>query len=79
MAYENGAFYALSPELVASWLEIEPQAMDFTRLDIRDGAIHYRLYAQDGRFVPMTAIDTRDNRIFVSWLQRHDRYTAGRP
>lgn len=49
---------------------------DFSKLDIRDGVIHYRLYTQDGRMVPMTVKDTHSNRLLVSWIQIHDRYTV---
>ena len=49
---------------------------DFSRLDIRDGMIHYRLYQQDGSLAPMTARDMPDNRLFVSWVQIHDRYSG---
>jgi len=45
------------------------------RLTIRDGAIHYRLYQQDGSMQEMTCPDTRSNRLFVSWVQAHDRHT----
>lgn len=46
------------------------------RLDIRDGVIHYRLYQQDGSMEAMTCRDTASNRLFVSWVQAHDRYTV---
>lgn len=49
---------------------------DFSKLNIRDGVIHYRLYGQDGEFVPMTVGDTHSNRLLVSWIQIHDRYTV---
>lgn len=45
------------------------------RLDIRDGAIHYWLYQQDGSKQPMNCADTPDNRRFVEWTKIHDRYT----
>lgn len=48
---------------------------DFSKLDIRDGVIHYRLYQQDGTMQPMTCRDTFDARLFVSWVQKFDRYT----
>jgi hypothetical protein len=48
---------------------------DFSRLNISDGVIHYRLYRQDGTFQPMTCRDTQSNRLFVSWVQKFDRYT----
>ena len=46
---------------------------DFSKLNIRDGRIHYRLYQQDGSMVEMTCADTPDNRRVVSWIQIHDR------
>jgi hypothetical protein len=49
---------------------------DFSKLDIRDGVIHYRIYQQDGTLQPMTIRDTHSNRLFVSWVQVHDRYTS---
>ena len=51
---------------------------DFSKLDIRDGVIHYRLYGQDGVFIPMTIEDTYSNRLFASWVQIHDRYSGGK-
>jgi hypothetical protein len=47
------------------------------RLDVRDGHIHYRLYQQDGSMQAMSCRDTPSNRLFVSWVQAHDRYTVG--
>lgn len=47
---------------------------DFSKLDIRDGMIHYKLYQQDGTFQAMTAEDNMSNRRYVSWIQIHDRY-----
>lgn len=49
---------------------------DFSKLDIRDGSIFYRIYAQDGTFIGMSCKDTFSNRLFVSWVQIHDRYTV---
>jgi hypothetical protein len=49
---------------------------DFTRLRIVDGMIHYRLYQQDGTMQDMICKDTQSNRLFVSWVQKFDRYTA---
>lgn len=49
---------------------------DFSKLDIRDGVIHYRLYQQDGSLQPMTVKDTYSNRLLISWIQIHDRYTV---
>ena len=48
---------------------------DFSKLKIHNGVIHYKLYSQSGDFVPMTIKDTYSNRLFVSWVQIHDRYT----
>lgn len=50
--------------------------IDLTKLDIRDGRIHYFLYQQDGSKQPMTCADTLTNRMFVSWCQIHDRKGA---
>jgi hypothetical protein len=47
------------------------------RLDIRGGRIHYRLYQQDGSMQAMDCSDTLDNRVLVSWMQAHNRYTPG--
>ena len=56
-------------------IEYEPcKITDFSKLDIRDGIIHYKLYDQEGRFTPMTIRDSYSNRLFVSWVQIHDRY-----
>jgi hypothetical protein len=49
---------------------------DFRKLDIRDGVIYYKIYAQDGSFIPMNCRDTISNRLFVSWVQKFDRYTV---
>ncbi len=46
---------------------------DFSKLDLRDGVIHYALYQQDGAMQPMVCADTLHNRRFVSWVQIHDR------
>ncbi len=46
---------------------------DFSKIDIRDGVIYYKLYQQDGSFQQMTCADTYDNRMNVSWMQIHDR------
>ena len=48
---------------------------DFSKLRIVDGIIHYRMYQQDGSMTNMTVKDTYSNRLFVSWVQIHDRYT----
>ena len=50
---------------------------DFSKLRIGDGVIHYRLYQQDGSMVEMEVEDTYSNRLFVSWVQIHDRELPG--
>jgi len=35
-------------------------------------ADHYKIRQQDGSFQQMTASDTFENRLFVSWVQTHD-------
>jgi len=52
---------------------------DHSKLKIVEGVIHYRLYQQDGSMQDMTCRDTPDNRMFVSWVQMHDRYTGSAP
>lgn len=52
-----------------------PSLLETAKLDIRNGAIHYKIYQQDGSMQPMTCRDTTSNRVFISWLQSHDRYT----
>lgn len=49
---------------------------DFSKLDIRNGIIHYNIYSQDGALTPMTIKDSYENRLFVSWVQIHDRYSV---
>jgi hypothetical protein len=49
---------------------------DFSKLRIEDGRIHYRLYQQDGTMQDMDCADTLSNRLFVSWVQKIDRYTV---
>ena len=61
----------LAQRLRASGLALN----DFSKLRIESGVIHYRLYRQDGTFQPMTCRDTQSNRLFVSWVQKFDRYT----
>lgn len=46
---------------------------DFSKLHLRDGRIDYFLYRQDGTRQPMNCADTPSNRLFVSWMQQHDR------
>lgn len=50
---------------------------DFSKLDIRDGIIHYAIYQQDGSLQPMTVRDSFEMRLFVEWVKIHDRYTIG--
>lgn len=50
---------------------------DFSKLRLEAGIIHYKLYTQDGKMVDMTVKDTLSNRLLVSWIQIHDRYTVG--
>ena len=47
---------------------------DGSKLDIRDGWIAYRIYAQDGSMIEMSVADTLHNRHFVEWVRIHDRY-----
>lgn len=49
-------------------------AYDLENLKICDGKIEYKLYSQDGAFQHMTCPDTKDNRMFVSWVQKYDGY-----
>lgn len=51
--------------------------IDRARINTADGVINYRLYQQDGSMQPMTCKDTLSNRLIVSWIQAHDRYTVG--
>lgn len=52
---------------------------DFSSLDCREGKIFYRLYQQDGTLQEMNCTDTYQNRLYVSWVQIHDRYTVTKP
>lgn len=52
---------------------------DFNKLDIRNGIIHYAIYQQDGSLQPMTVRDSFEMRLFVEWVQIHDRYTVEVP
>ena len=45
---------------------------DTTKLNIKDGMIHYKIRQQDGSFVSMTVPDTQNTRMFVQWIQIHD-------
>ena len=42
----------------------------------RGETIHYRLYQQDGTMQPMACSNTQSNRLFVSWVQKFDRYSS---
>ena len=57
------------------WTRCEPR--DFSKLNIKDGVIYYKLYNQDGTMTEMTVADTYSNRLFVSMVQIHDRYVNG--
>ena len=46
-----------------------------SKLNISNGAIHYKMYLQTGDMIDMSLEDTLENRLFVSWVQIHDRYT----
>ena len=52
---------------------------DGEKLDIRDGWIAYKIYAQDGTMIPMSIVDTTHNRRFVEWVQIHDRCQPAPP
>jgi hypothetical protein len=47
--------------------------LDFSKLRIQDDEIHTFIYQQDGSKQPMIYANTFSNRVFVSWLQIHDR------
>ena len=46
--------------------------VDLSKLDIRDGLIHYKIRQQDGSFQAMSCKDTVSNRLFVQWVPIHD-------
>lgn len=46
---------------------------DPSKLRLRAGGIDYRLYQQDGSMIEMRCEDTPSNRLFVAWMQMHDR------
>ena len=48
---------------------------DPSHLRIEGDTIHYKIYAQDGSFIPMTVRDTPHNRRLVAYIQIFDRYT----
>lgn len=47
---------------------------DFSKLKIANGRIYFGLYQQDGSVCRMEIEDTYQNRLYVSWMQIHDRY-----
>lgn len=47
--------------------------IEWAKLRIESGTIRYKLYQQDGSMQEMTCPDTQSNRLFVSWVQAHDR------
>jgi len=49
--------------------------VDLSKLDIRGGDIHFKLYQQDGSLQSVTCQDTPSKRQLVAWIQVHDRYT----
>jgi hypothetical protein len=49
---------------------------DFSKIKGRDGRIWYRIYQQDGSLQDMECRDTYDNRVIVSLIQIHDRWTG---
>lgn len=42
------------------------------KLNILEDTIHYKIRQQDGSFVAMTLPDTKEWRLFVTWVQIHD-------
>ncbi len=46
---------------------------DPSHLRIEGDVIYYKMYAQDGSFIPMTIKDTPHNRRFVAYIQIFDR------
>lgn len=50
---------------------------DPSKLNIKNGRIHYFLYQQDGTKQPMSCADTPSNRLIVAWFQIHDSPTTG--
>ena len=59
-------------------LELGKPLVDLEKLRIADGRIHYFLYQQDGSKQPMSCPDTRENRMYVAWMQIHDSPLTGR-
>lgn len=55
-------------------IEYRCEVRDFSKLDRRDGFIHFFLYQQDGKKQPMKVKDTYSNCMYVSWIQIHDRH-----
>lgn len=48
---------------------------DHTKVKAHDGVIDFILLQQDGTKQSMTCKDTPANRMYVSYIQIHDRYT----
>lgn len=46
---------------------------------VASGVIHYRLYRQDGTMQPMSCSDTDDNRRYVLWMSKFDKYQSRLP
>jgi hypothetical protein len=68
-----GGLVEMTVDLFAGFPPGRGDVNDWSKLDIRDGVIYYRIYQQDGSMRPMTAPDTMHNRQCVSWIQIHDR------
>lgn len=67
----------LDEEHEATGVEYVPSKMtDFSKLRLDGNLIRYKLYAQDRSFIEMTVKDTYSNRLFISWVQIHDRYVV---
>lgn len=47
------------------------------KLRIRDGRLDHFVYQQDGTKQWMSCANTRQNQLFVAWLQVHDSPTTG--
>jgi hypothetical protein len=59
-------------------LNLRNPLLNPSKLRIENGRINYFLYQQDGTKQPMSCLDTRDNRLLVSWMQIHDSALTGR-
>lgn len=79
---KNSKFFALKacrfesdlPHQILKDIEMKCDISNFSKLDIRNNIIYYFIYQQDGSKQLMTLPDTTSNRLFVSWVQIHDRY-----